>query len=456
MSLKMRLMFLSALWLIFILVLFNVFIYFFVIHITTQSEIQLLFKKAVAVLEKEQVDDPSQWKDPQLLNEFLVNNEIIRIITPDSQVQNQLYSNEKLLAFKSVYREGAHSKVINNGESRFLFVQVPIYQGEHRIAMLEIGRLMNILDEYMSVLVTALTVTTAGAVLLSIAGGYFYTKFLFRPIKYLADTMQTIQESGDFQTLSLDYATQKDEFWQLCLTFNRMMDRLELNFIQQKQFMEDASHELRTPLTIIESYASLLKRWASNDEKLREEAVEAIYSESVRLKTMVSDLMQLVDSHTEERPHFAPLNVVPLIRAAASSLQYSFRRDIAVEVEEDDMEIMGDKKKIKQLLIILLDNAIKYSSKKIRITARRKKDRVVISVIDQGIGIPKGKIPFIFDRFYRVDKARSRSTGGAGLGLAIARAIVQSHEGSIRVDSAYGQGTTVSVEFPHSGHTPRR
>ncbi|MDF2670848.1 MAG: two-component system sensor histidine kinase, partial [Paenibacillus sp.] len=294
MSLKVRLMVLSSIWLVLILVLFNVFIYFFVVNITTKSEKELMLNKASAILEKKDLLDPIHWSDPSLLEEFLVTNEMIRIIGRMGTIQLQVYT-DRLLTEKPVeWRTSYHMKIVRINKRRNLFVQVPILAGNEQVGMLEIGRTMRLWNEYMDVLLSALTITSFGAVALSIIGALFYSRFIFLPLRHLLITMQIIQESGTFRKLNLDYTSRGDELGELSVTFNDMIEKLEEHFLLQQQFIADASHELRTPLTIIESYTNMLNRWASKDPILRQEALDAIMAETKRLKGLIQSLMQLV------------------------------------------------------------------------------------------------------------------------------------------------------------------
>jgi signal transduction histidine kinase len=143
-----------------------------------------------------------------------------------------------------------------------------------------------------------------------------------------------------------------------------------------------------------------------------------------------------------------------IIRSAASQMEVAFNRTIRVESRHDAVPITGDTEKLKQLLIILLDNAIKYSSKPIRIRVGVQDDLVRVKVIDQGIGMEESTLPFLFDRFFRTDLARTRQTGGFGLGLSIAKSIVERHGGAIRIESREGRGTTVIVTLPRSSDSP--
>lgn len=448
MSLKTRLVLLSTVWLIFVLLLFNMFTYFFVVRITTRSEIQLLWKKAATITEKPEIWDPHKWSNANLLDEYLVPGELIRIIGPDNKVKAQAVSADVLLRQPVAFRNDIHSFVANNGKNRMVFVQMPLFSGQEQIGMLEIGHVLDLLDDYLSVLVTALTITTGGAVILSLLGGFFYTRFLFHPITRLADTMKAIQTSGVFRHFDLERLPQSDDIRKLGDTFNRMMDSLEKNFEQQKRFVADASHELRTPLTVIESYASILQRWAASDPALREEAVDAIYKEAIHLKNLVSSLMQTAESEAVQRMKWTKVDLTDMLTDVVRHMRRSFHREIEFRHDDTPIVLEADAGKIKQLAIILLDNAIKYSRRKIRMHLHQHDDVAELSVLDMGIGIPADRIPYLFDRFYRVDQARSRKTGGVGLGLAIAQNIVKSHGGSIHVKSKTGRGTKILVRLP--------
>ena len=449
MSLKTKLMLLSSLWLVFILVLFNVFIYVFVVNITTKSEKELLFAKAQTLSQEPEIADPSLWPaSRRTLGENLVSNEMIRLVDMSGSVRQFVYSNPTLIRKPAEIRTAPHSQIVQFRNEKYLYVQWPIYREDEPVGVLEIGRGMARWSEYMDVLITALTVTSAGAVLLSVIGGFFYSRFMFRPLRQLATTMQLIQQSGTFRKLDEEFVSVDDELGRLGRTFNEMIGKLEDTFIRQKQFVADASHELRTPLTIIESYAHLLQRWGMSDPELRKEALEAIRSETGRLQSLVRSLMQLADTEQEERYRIKPFDLAALVRATARDMERSFHREIAVHANRELIRINGDPEKIKQLVILLLDNAIKYSSDPVRVRLTEREDRVLMRIRDRGIGIEPDEIPRLFDRFYRVDKARARKTGGFGLGLAIAQNIVRRHGGQINIVSRPGFGTTVTVTLP--------
>ncbi|MNQ67076.1 Signal transduction histidine-protein kinase ArlS [compost metagenome] len=231
-----------------------------------------------------------------------------------------------------------------------------------------------------------------------------------------------------------------------------MIDRLQDMFRQQEQFLADASHELRTPLTIIESYASLLRRWASSNDQLREEALEAIVSESAQLKLLTQNLLSLTNTNRNNCEENTNFDLIPLVEQTAASLRLTSSREIRVQSELDmkELPMTGDPYQIRQLLIILIDNALKYSQKIVDIRISLQDERVILKVMDQGIGISEEDLPHVFDRFYRSDKARNRKLGGAGLGLSIAQHIVQKHQGTIELQSSLGLGSTAIVALPQS------
>ncbi|WP_068776899.1 cell wall metabolism sensor histidine kinase WalK [Paenibacillus sp. FJAT-26967] len=453
MSLKFRFALLQTSLLFLILLGVNFFIYYLFIENNSRNETQSIERKAAKLLLQENIiQHPEYWENPFLLKDFLVANELIRLIGPDSTVQKEIYTDETLLQRPAKYipSTAPTSKLVSTDNGFCLYVQTPVIEDERQIATLEIARKLVILNDNVQVLFLALFYTTLGALVLSIIFGYIYSTLVFNPIHRLAQTMESIQKSGTFKRLEVKSSRSKDEIAQLGHTFNEMIGRLEQHFDQQKQFLADASHELRTPLTIIESYARLLQRWASNDPQLREEAIEAILSESVRLRELTKSLLTIADSDERQRVDWKEFEMRPLLQATAASIQLTFDREVKLQLPDNGskMKMIGDPEKIKQLLIILLDNAVKYSQKPIQIHAQDEVRSIRIAVIDEGIGIDKEDIPRLFDRFYRVDKARSRKNGGVGLGLAIAESIVKLHAGTLTVQSEIGEGTQVEIKLP--------
>ena len=222
----------------------------------------------------------------------------------------------------------------------------------------------------------------------------------------------------------------------------------------QRAFIADASHDLRTPLSVIRADAELLKRHASESIGANREGVDDIIAESDRLARMVRQMLTLAEADAGQ----APLSISEVaLDEVADDVAHGMRslaveRGVSLRAETDGpVRLRGDSDRLRQLMVILTDNAIKYTDAggSVRLEVRRSSGRkTVVRVSDTGCGIPAEALPHIFDRFYRVDKARSREAGGTGLGLAIARWIAEAHGGSIRVESTPGVGTTLTVELP--------
>ncbi|ANB60307.1 HAMP domain-containing sensor histidine kinase [Anoxybacteroides amylolyticum] len=289
------------------------------------------------------------------------------------------------------------------------------------------------------------------AMFMSASFGRFIANHFVGRLQAVTNTMRNIKKNGFEERIDVPAAN--DEMSQLMAMFNEMMDEIEHSFRQQKQFIEDASHELRTPIAILEGHLSLLKRWGKHNPEILEESLEAAVQEVYRLKKLVLELLDL--SHAEalaiplEFQPTAPKEAAEQIIKNFRVLHPSFRFSIIDEVGEKVLVRIA-KHHLEQLLLILLDNAVKYSQHEKEIIIRLKEEGkyVSISVRDKGIGIPRDELEKVFLRFYRVDKARSREKGGVGLGLAIAKEIVDKYGGQIVMESEVGVGTTVELFLP--------
>ncbi len=239
------------------------------------------------------------------------------------------------------------------------------------------------------------------------------------------------------------------------MTINEMLDRIHAGMARQKAFVSDVSHELRTPLSVVSGYAHILQRWAREDEKVFEEAVAAIISESDNMKYLLENLLFLVRSDNNtlvfERETFDLSVMLRNIHKETLLLDGNTHR-VTADIE-DGVLVCADRAKIKQALRIFVENALKYTPPDgaIHLTLDQTGGEVRVTVRDTGIGIPAKDMGHIFTRFYRGDRSRSRRTGGYGLGLPIARTILTAHSGRIRVTSREGAGTTVEVLLPAAG-----
>ena len=239
----------------------------------------------------------------------------------------------------------------------------------------------------------------------------------------MSNKMQQIRRDG-FQE-KVELTTNYEETDNLIVTFNAMMYQLEESFNQQRQFVEDASHELRTPLQIIQGHLNLIQRWGKKDAAILEESLDISLEEMNRITKLVEELLLLTKDNTNTK--FKELENVEINHEISSRIKSleQLHQDYTFEFEPyaKPINIKIDRYQLEQVLIIFIDNAMKYDqiNKYIHIQTNLKNKQISIEITDHGVGIPKEDIEFIFDRFYRVDKSRSRKLGGNGLGLSIAK-----------------------------------
>lgn len=238
---------------------------------------------------------------------------------------------------------------------------------------------------------------------------------------------------------------------------NSLLSRLHESYRRQGQFVSDASHELRTPIAVIQGYAGMLDRWGKSDEKILDEGIAAIKSESEYMKKLVDQLLFLARGDMgRSRLDFKIVDVSELVKEVYEDAQLIDRNhDWRIQIEQG-VTALADHDMLKQLARVLCDNATKYTPAggMIRLRARRTADGgASIEVQDSGIGISREDVSRVFDRFYRSDPARGRNSGGAGLGLSIAKWIAESHGGHFEVLSREGIGTRFTVVLPPPKNT---
>ena len=288
-----------------------------------------------------------------------------------------------------------------------------------------------------------------GVLVLALTGDRFITWRALRPITRMSEDAAGITESD--MSRRIDVARTKSELGELARILNATFDRLEAAFARQATFTADASHELRTPLSVVITHAELALRKDRGAPEYRQ-ALETCLSAARRMKDLVDGLLTLARAdasgigHRKERFDLACLvkDVVAYLRPL------TLAQRLRLDVTADDFEVDGDRDRLREVVTNLVSNAIRYNRDggKIAVDARGEGDEAIITVADTGIGIPEADRPHVFDRFYRVDKARSRERGGVGLGLAITRMIVEAHGGSISLASVEGAGTTFTVRLP--------
>lgn len=287
--------------------------------------------------------------------------------------------------------------------------------------------------------------------LLASAGGFWMAGRALAPVDRITNDARAIRAGNLSARLAMPRV--RDELGRLTETLNEMLDRIEAEVKRIVQFTADASHELRAPLTLIHTAAEFSLR----RERSREELVDAlrkIVRESERTSHLVDDLLLLARADSEAHAlRLAPTDVLSTGREAtelAAGLAEAKNIEISAEIPGEAVVVDGDEQLLEQLWLILLDNAVKYTPAggRVRFAMRPVNSHLETTVSDTGIGIAPADLPHVYDRFWRADKVRSRAAGGAGLGLAIARWIVETHRGQIEIDSELGRGSQVKVRFP--------
>ncbi|MFQ3889477.1 HAMP domain-containing histidine kinase [Staphylococcus shinii] len=278
---------------------------------------------------------------------------------------------------------------------------------------------------------------------------YFFSSQITKPLILMSNKMQQIRRDG-FQE-KVELSTNYEETDNLIATFNEMMFQLEESFNQQRQFVEDASHELRTPLQIIQGHLNLINRWGKKDPAILEESLDISLEEMSRITKLVEELLLLTKENSNSRDgDIENVEINAEITSRIKSLK-QLHEDYTFEFDAypKPLNIKIDRYQLEQVLIIFIDNAMKYDqvNKHIHIQTKLRNKQISIEITDHGVGIPKEDIEFIFNRFYRVDKSRSRKLGGNGLGLSIAKKIIELNHGKIHVDSVVGQHTTFKIIF---------
>lgn len=289
-------------------------------------------------------------------------------------------------------------------------------------------------------------------ILLSFAGGYIIAGRMLRPLKKLNNATKDIN-AKNLNTQILHDNT-GDEISELIENFNSMILRLNESFDSQKQFVENASHELKTPLSIIKTNLEFAKM----DGKLSKNELNEMFGKVIEstnfMNYMIEDLLLL--SLLENQVNFEKVDIIGLIRECIKDLDIiTNQKNIKINLDfkfdgSEKIFVLGNKVLLHRAISNIIENATKYSfiGKSVDILVSKSNTEIEISVQDQGIGISKEDLPKIFDRFYRADKSRSKKTGGSGLGLSIAKKIIELHKGTIKVESEQSIGTTFILTIP--------
>ncbi|WP_273852002.1 sensor histidine kinase [Guptibacillus spartinae] len=299
--------------------------------------------------------------------------------------------------------------------------------------------------EFLQLIFTVLLVTGLVSILLGSILIYQFTKKRLRPLLKITSEVGRMKGSSDLQKRIAEPDNPK-ELKELASTFNQLLQQVEEQFEREKRFVSNASHELRTPLTAFRGHLNLIKRWGKDDPAVLESSLQALDDESSRMKHILEQMLTIARNE-HQKTTLEKMDLTEVVDHVVS--QFESRLHVPITAKLEQIKVSGDREQLRQVVVILLENAQRYTMEgSITVDLKEIEDKVTLSISDTGIGIPRNELPKIFSRFYRVDKNRSRETGGTGLGLSIAKEIVENHHGTIEVASEEGIGSTFTVSLP--------
>lgn len=418
-------------------------------YLYNQSNKQIDDMQTIILNKIKSQDEQLDLSDKDIFSEIPYKQNIFIWITQeDGEIIN---SSEKInYETKQIHDRIEHLKAkgkrLEDKEKHLVYRNTKFKSKKYGTIYVQMAKDMHSEYDFMKILFWVMAVADFLGIIASIIVGYMVSKKMLKPIDYITKTAENISINNLKERIEVKGP--EDELKRLANTFNKMIDRLQGAFNRQTQFVSDASHELRTPIAVIQGYANLLDRWGKDDRDALEKSIYAIKLEASNMAGLIEKLLFLAkgDSGTQpiEKKEFWLNELIDEVVRESKLIDHNH----TISSEKNHIiSIVADYKMIKQMLRIFIDNSIKFTPEhgKIDISSEVYNKKVKIIVSDSGIGISKEEIPNIFERFYTVDKSRSKEKGGTGLGLSIAKWIVDMHQGTINVESEEGKGTKINV-----------
>lgn len=385
-----------------------------------------------------------------------------KFYTNDQQFNVQVYGTNRKEIFKTQSWNDGEAigndvktivKKLKNGQT-IVQTSTPILSNKSRVLIgyLSItNRLVNLqqLKQELNQL-ALITIFVSG--IIAVVLGYLLSYQMTKPIKKIQEIISSISEEN-ISTKRIKVSEKNDEFAIVSEHFNELLDKISFYIEQQKHFVEDVSHELRTPVAIVEGHLKLLNRWGKDDPEVLEESLQASLVELQRMKTLVQEMLDLSRApQVKEQYKDATTNVTEVAKQVVHNFRVLYP-EFTFTFDDDlkrDLWIPIYLNHLEQVVIILMDNAVKYSldRKEIILSLSKGEEHVEIAVQDFGMGMTEEDRKKVFSRFYRVDKARSRERGGNGLGLSIAKELIESYDGEISVTTLLNHGSIFKITLP--------
>jgi two-component system, OmpR family, sensor kinase len=384
---------------------------------------------------------------------------IVQIYKPDGELiayspnaPAQLNISEKILhslLSNKISYEDRHIPVSEETSLGLRVLQIPVFENSKVVYIVQVASPLSSIQDTLNGLKFILFILLPITVILAgVFAGEFLASITLKPLKNMINIARQI--TAENMSLRIEPPETKDEIRQLAETFNDMLEKIQQVLVSQRQFIQDVSHELRTPLTIMRGELEVaLKRRRSSEEYTT--ILASNLEETKKIGKLLEDLLALARfDNSSAILTRAPCDITSLLRDILEDMEIlALQKGITPEfICQEGIVLPLDRDKIIRAFINILDNAIKYTPENGRIVVEVLTERswAIITIADTGIGIPEHDLPHIFDRFYQVDK--SRSGVGFGLGLSIARSIIEAHGGSITVESPQNQGTTFLISLP--------
>lgn len=312
------------------------------------------------------------------------------------------------------------------------------------------------IEQYIGLMIPAIIISIGITLLVSLILANRFSRSVTKPLSEIAEEMLKLKEENpEFHFNQYDYDEMNviaDTTLKMSKSVKESMNRIEFERMVRQEFFSNASHELKTPLTSIRGYVELLENDMATNEKMKKDFLARIKKEANNMTNLINDILMISRLETKEAEVImSEVRICPLLNEVCSSLE-PLAKEYQVELKLScrPITMAANSEQLRELFSNLIMNAIKYNKPggKVEVTIAAESKELVLTVEDTGVGIPEDAKQRIFERFYRVDKGRSKKVGGTGLGLSIVKHIVNYYEGSIEVESKLGEGTRFTVRLP--------
>lgn len=414
---------------------------------------QLNFEKVQAVIRSTQTEKSLMAQDLEATQALLNAVEDDEVTLRFFNTNNQLVYESRYVDLPANYAEHSIEGVVHNKQLLLVGNQTLTDHLGIKIGTFQyvaVPRRYMALAEQQQRFFVELLITT---IIISAVLGFGLAQYLLRPLNYLNNILDMVEEES-LSAIRMRQPRSEDEWSDLNVHINRLLDKIDGYVQNQKQFVEDVSHELRTPVAIVEGHLKMLDRWGKKDPTILEESISASLQEITRMKDLVQMMLDLSRAdHVDIDYKDEITELYSVTRQVVNNftiLYPNFQFFLDSEEQGNELFVKMYRNHFEQILIILLDNAVKYSTDRpeIHIAVSKNFTTVEIAVQDFGEGMSDEDKQKVFGRFYRVDKARSREKGGNGLGLSIAKQLVETYKGKIYVESVLNNGSIFYIEFP--------